>query len=54
MSGKTYEDGSRVKELNEFYPGKERRKAISRFEELKKQFPGIESVVDIDKRQWEK
>ena len=51
---KTYEDGSRVKELNESYPGKERRKAINRFEELKKQFPGIESVVDIDKRQWEK
>lgn len=51
---KAYEDGSLVKELNESYPGKDRRKAINRFEELKKQFPGIESVVDIDKRQWEK
>ena len=51
---KTFEDGSQVKDLNESYPGKERRKAISRFEELKKQFPGIESVIDIDKRQWEK
>lgn len=51
---KTFEDGSQVKDLNESYPGKERRKAISRFEELKKQFPGIESVVDIEKRQWEK
>ncbi len=51
---RTYEDGTTVKELNEHYSGKERRKALVRFEELKKQRPGIETVQDIQRRSWER
>lgn len=51
---RTYEDGTTVKELNEHYSGKERRKALARFEELKKQRPGIETVQDIQRRSWER
>ena len=38
---RTYEDGTEVMELNEHYTGKQRREAMARFEELKKQRPGI-------------
>lgn len=51
---RTLTDGTVTKELREVYPGKERRKAISRYEELKKQYPGIDSAMDIEKRQWER
>lgn len=51
---KTYEDGTEVMELNEHYTGKQRREALARFEELRKQRPGIELVKDIEKRSWEK
>ena len=51
---KTYEDGTEIKELNEHYTGKQRREALARFEELKKQRPGIETVKDIARRSWEK
>ena len=40
--------------LSEEYDGKERHKALKRFEELKKQYPNIETEKDIDKKQWEK
>lgn len=40
--------------LSEEYNGKERHKALKRFEELKKQYPNIETEKDIDKKQWEK
>ena len=33
---------------------KQRREALARFEELKKQRPGIEIVKDIDRRSWER
>lgn len=51
---RSYEDGTSEKVLNETYTGKERRKALERFEELKKQRPGIESIKDIERRNWEK
>lgn len=50
---KTYEDGTEIQELNEHYTGKQRREALARFEELRKQRPGIELVKDIEKRSWE-
>ncbi len=40
--------------VSEEYDGKDRHKAIKRFEELKKQYPNIETEKDIDKKQWEK
>lgn len=51
---KVYEDGTKTTELLETYLGKERRKALTRFEELKKQRPGIETVQDIQRRSWER
>lgn len=51
---KTYDDGTEVMELNEHYKGKQRREALARFEELRKQRPGIEAVKDIDRKTWEK
>ena len=40
--------------LSEEYDGKERHKALKRFEELKKQYPNIETEIDIAKGKWEK
>lgn len=40
-------------EINDRFPGPERHKAKARFEELKKQYAGIETVVDITKSKWE-
>ena len=51
---RTYEDGTEVMELNEHDTGKQRREVLARFEELKKQRPGIEIVKDIEKRSWER
>ena len=51
---RAYEDGTEVKELNEHYTGKQRREALARFEELRKQRPGIELVKDIQRRSWER
>lgn len=51
---RNYQDKTEIKDLREVYSGKDRRKAISRYEELKKQFPGIPCEMDIEKRQWEK
>ena len=49
-----YQDGTEVQELAETYQGKQRREALARFEELKKQRPGIEIIKDIEKRSWER
>lgn len=49
-----YQDGTEVQELTETYQGKQRREALARFEELKKQRPGIEIIKDIEKRSWER
>lgn len=51
---RTYEDGTTVRELTEEYPGKERHTARARFEALKKERPGIECFVDIEKGRWER
>lgn len=51
---KTHSDGTKRTELREVYSGKDRRKAIARYQELQKQRPGLESVIDIEKRSWEK
>ncbi len=39
--------------LSEEYTGKERHKALARFEELKKLYPNILTKKDIDKSKWE-
>lgn len=49
-------DGNNVADeeiLRETYPGKERHKALKRFEELKKEYPNIENDMDIAKKHWE-
>lgn len=43
-----------VRVLQETYEGKERHTALKRFEQLKKLYPNIETIKDIDKRKWEK
>lgn len=51
---KILSDGSVVNEIREVYPGKEWHKALARFEEIKKQRPGIIAEKDIEKGRWEK
>lgn len=40
--------------LSEEYKGMERYTAIKRFEELKKQYPNIQTEKDIEKSKWER
>ena len=49
-----YEDGAETITAHESYEGKRLRDALKRFEELKKQRPGIEVRVDIERRSWER
>jgi len=51
-----YPDNADMKQtvLYETYSGTERRAALSRFEALKKEYPGIEAIKDIEKGRWEK
>lgn len=49
-----YEDGTKVETATETFTGKERHTAIKRFEELRKQSPGIAYIIDIEKKQWER
>ena len=49
-----YENDLTARELLEVYTGKDRAKALSRFEQLKKENNGIESVKDIAKGSWER
>ena len=51
---RTYEDGTTERVLDEKYFGTERRKAFTRFAELKHQRPGIETMQDTEKKPWEK
>lgn len=51
---RTYEDGTTETVLHEHFTGKERRAAFARFEELKRQRPGIETLQDTEKKPWEK
>lgn len=43
-----------VSVLKETYEGKERHTALKRFEQLKKLYPNIEIIKDIEKGRWEK
>ena len=36
------------------FKGTERKQAFELFEQLQKQYPGIKTVKDIDKRSWER
>lgn len=47
-------DGTKIDELREQFHGNERAKAFARFADLQKQYPGIASVKDVDRRSWEK
>lgn len=49
-----YEDGTRCETASERYEGKQRHKAIARFEALKKERRNAEFIKDIDKKQWER
>lgn len=40
--------------INEHYDGSDRHAAIKRYEQLKKEYPGIEAIKDIEKGRWEK
>ena len=51
---RTYADKTKIETLSETYDGKERHKAIKRFNQIKKERPGIESVMDIERRSWER
>lgn len=49
-----YEDGHKQDEQKTTYSGAERKKAFSDFEEVKKQRPGIDYKIDVEKAKWEK
>ena len=49
-----YDDGTVVETETETFPGKERRAALARFDELKKQCHGIVAEMDIEKKSWER
>lgn len=51
---RTFEDGTEEKILNVTYSGKERRKALEVFEEIKRSHPGMEAIKDIERRSWER
>ena len=51
---RTYPDKTKVEELREVYPGKERTKAFARTNDLLRKYPGIPYEVDTEKRSWEK
>lgn len=48
------ENATPEKVLDKTYPGTERRQAFARFEELKKQHPNIETIIDTAKKHWKK
>ena len=48
-----YDDGTKESELSEHYTGRDRRKALSRYDDLLRQYPGIAATQDIAKRPWE-
>lgn len=51
---RSYEDKTKVEELREAFPGKERKNALARTNDLLRKYPGIPYEVDIEKRSWEK
>ena len=51
---RVYPDGKEVNQWREVYSGDQRSGAFALFEQHKKAHPGIETVRDIEKKQWEK
>ena len=54
---KIYEESARIAPENlidETYDGKDRAKALKRFDDLQKEYPNVEAVKEVDKYQWEK
>lgn len=54
---KIYDTAANVKGENlieETFDGKERFKALKRFEALRKEYPNTEAIKDIDKKSWER
>jgi len=49
-----YSDGTETEQSSETFSGPERREALKRFEEIRKQRPGIEAKQDIERRSWER
>lgn len=49
-----YQDGTETITAHESFPGKQRRDALKRFDELRRQRPGIEAIKDIEKKSWER
>lgn len=49
-----YSDGTETELQYESFPGTQRHDALKRFEEIKKQRPGIEARKDIERRSWER
>lgn len=49
-----FEDGTEVTQFREEYEGRERSKALKRFDALKKSHPGIIATMDIEKGRWER
>ena len=47
-------DGKEVKTSSTTFPGKERHKAITAYNDYVKAHPGITAEMDIEKRSWEK
>ena len=47
-------DGKEIDEQKEVFSGSERKQAFELFADLKKARPGIETVQDTNKKQWEK
>ena len=40
--------------IDETYNGKDRAKALKRFDDLQKEYANVEAVKEVDKYQWEK
>lgn len=54
---KIYEESARIAPENlidETYNGKDRAKALKRFDDLQKEYANVEAVKEVDKYQWEK
>lgn len=51
---RTMADGTELQELREVFPGNERHKAKARFQALQKQYPGIPTEQDTERRTWER
>ncbi|MBS5023872.1 MAG: hypothetical protein KH054_12050 [Firmicutes bacterium] len=54
---KIYEESARIASENlidETYNGKDRAKALKRFDDLQKEYANVEAVKEVDKYQWEK